>query len=116
MEAIRVLITYEFASQQEASDFKHKVIGGMAKTLAESGCQQVDVCQGELNPTHIFLLEVWQSRLAFDKHWAAKLESQPNWKATETATYEFYVQGKFAHGANVWQSVDSDKRCKSIHF
>ena len=120
MGQIRLLLTFEHASEETAAAQFEKMLANAERARKEPGCIQYEPFRSLEFPLHTAMLELWASREAFDAHWQLCLQAVPGGlpprSPTVKATFEIYEKQEYVVHQDVWKPVEMDKRTASIMF
>jgi quinol monooxygenase YgiN len=118
MPGIRVIVTINLPDAETATATAEFLNKKCKQAQAEAGALQYELFRSFDNPKRLILLEHWESKALYDKHWIdqVKREGVPDSSLAESAFSEFYHHGNYEILDGIWQPKEEKERLSTIRW
>lgn len=118
MAGVRVVVTLNFPNAEIADQAAAGMIEMNKPVKSREGMIQYEVFRSAEDPTKVMLMEHWESREIYDKHWNMQLAGgPPDLDANLRPAIEFYSYQEFGiDGSGVWSPIEKERQSKMINW
>lgn len=119
MAGVRVVGTINFPSAEIAEQALGAMVEEFKPKQEEEGAIQYELFRSVINPEKVVLLEHWESRELYDKHWITQTarEGVPTLEQEGmSATLEFYDHQNYDIVDGIWEPMDKNLKIKTIRW
>lgn len=119
MSGVRVIGTINFPNAEIAEQALAQMVEAFRPKQQEEGAIQYELFRSLENPAKVVLLEHWENRELYDKHWITQTarEGVPEMKQEGfSATLEFYTHANYEIVDGIWEPADKRQRISTIRW
>ena len=119
MSGVRVIGTINFPSAEIAEAALGQMVEAFKAKQQEEGAIQYELFRSVENPAKVVLLEHWENRELYDKHWITQTEREGVPELEQegmSATLEFYDHANYVIVDGIWEPKDESRRIRTIRW